>query len=111
MARVAFTGSRRGIASSPVLDGLRHRFQITEVYVGDAMGVDRDVYDWCKARGLRVTKFKAHWDVWGNMAGSVRNGKMLKDGNPDLLIAFPGGVGTADCVRQATERRISIEYV
>lgn len=107
--RVAFTGGRRGIAASAKLDGLRHRHNITEVYVGDAMGVDRDVYDWAKQRGIKVTKFKAHWDVWGNMAGCVRNGKML-DEKPDLLIAFPGGRGTQDCVNQANDRRISIEY-
>jgi hypothetical protein len=110
MARVAFTGGRREIARSDVLDGLRHKFNITEVYVGDAMGVDRDVWDWAKQRGIKFTRLKAHWDVWGNMAGPVRNGQML-DLKPDLLIAFPGGTGTKNCITQANERRISVEYV
>jgi hypothetical protein len=26
---------------------------------------------------------------------------MLKEGNPDLVLACPGGKGTEDCVRQA----------
>ena len=39
------------------------------------------------------------------MAGSVRNALMLSDGKPDMVIAFPGGSGTADMVRQAEAAR------
>lgn len=34
-------------------------------------------------------------------AGPIRNQQMLDDGKPDLVVAFPGGKGTADMVRRA----------
>jgi hypothetical protein len=34
-------------------------------------------------------------------AGQCRNARMLRDGRPDLVLAFPGGRGTRGCVKQA----------
>lgn len=57
----------------------------------------------------------AHWDAHGKAAGPVRNGEMLRgkstfrdEGVADLLIAFPGGKGTADCVAQARSLGIAV---
>lgn len=58
----------------------------------------------------------AHWTILGLKAGPIRNGEMLigqsrdgrDEGRADLLIAFPGGSGTADCVRQARELGIAV---
>lgn len=32
-------------------------------------------------------------------AGPIRNRRMLEQGKPDLVVAFPGGAGTANMVR------------
>lgn len=37
----------------------------------------------------------------GKAAGPIRNQRMLDEGKPDLVVAFPGGRGTADMVRRA----------
>jgi hypothetical protein len=50
---------------------------------------------------------KAKWHVHGRAAGPIRNGVMI-DMRPDIVIAFPGGDGTADMVAQATEAGIRV---
>ena len=47
----------------------------------------------------------ADWTKHGKAAGPIRNQKML-DECPDLVVAFPGGKGTADMVRRAMKAGI-----
>ena len=41
------------------------------------------------------------WAFRGKAAGFLRNEKMLTESKPDLVVAFPGGKGTAHMVRLA----------
>lgn len=41
-------------------------------------------------------------------AGPKRNQRMLDKGKPDLVLAFPGGDGTADMVRKAKSAGVPI---
>ena len=34
-------------------------------------------------------------------AGAIRNAKMLRDGKPDMVLAFSGGNGTRDMMQQS----------
>lgn len=45
--------------------------------------------------------FRANWKRDGKAAGPLRNQRMLDEGKPDLVVAFPGGRGTADMVQRA----------
>lgn len=71
------------------------------VVVGCAPGLDRYVRWWCdenlKPEQYRV--FYADWDELGNYAGHERNTRMALFGL-DMLIVFPGGVGTANMKEQ-----------
>lgn len=83
------------------LDALhaRHRFSI--VIHGGARGADSFAEQWAKSRHVDIEKVPALWRVHGNRkAGPIRNAEMLKRA-PELVIAFPGGNGTADMVRKA----------
>lgn len=44
-------------------------------------------------------------------AGPRRNAKMLAEGRPDLVVAFPGGRGTADMVGKARESKVEVREV
>jgi len=57
---------------------------------------------------IRVEVFRAEWDKYGPKAGSIRNQQMIDEGRPDLVIAFPGGAGTADMVRRARNAGIEV---
>lgn len=69
---------------------------------GGARGADMLAAGWAQAAsGVRLETYPADWKNHGRAAGPIRNRQMLAEGHPDLVIAFPGGRGTADMVEQA----------
>jgi YspA, cpYpsA-related SLOG family len=80
----------------------------TTIIEGGARGADRQAREWALDNGLDVQTFDADWHAHGRAAGPLRNQRMLDEGQPDLVVAFPGGRGTADMVRQARARGITV---
>lgn len=74
---------------------------------GDARGADQLAGDWASERNICCDIYPANWDRDGKAAGPIRNRLMLTDGRPDQVIAFPGGRGTADMVKQAKAAGVS----
>lgn len=73
---------------------------ITTIIHGGATGADSIAGDW----SVNVLKkeaevYLANWNMHKTAAGPIRNRKMLKEGKPDLVVAFPGGSGTADMIK------------
>lgn len=87
-----------------------NNYQI-EMVVGDARGFDRCVREYCGYSLDHPNVFRADWKTHGRRAGPIRNYEMLDTTKPDLVIAFPGGRGTADCVRQARKLGIPVREV
>lgn len=74
------------------------------VIVGDCpTGIDLFVRAYCRYKNINFTIFEANWNKYGLSAGPVRNKEMIKFGLPlgAILIAFKGGKGTMDCIKQA----------
>lgn len=94
-----------------VLDTMHAETPITRIVQGGAMGADAAARSWAHMRGVDVETFPADWDAHGKAAGPIRNGEMLLHGQPAVVVAFPGGAGTADMVRQAREARIGVVLV
>lgn len=84
-----------------VLDDLAERKPITLVIEGDADGADRLAGAWAYERDIALQVYPAGWSRHGRGAGPIRNKQMIVEGMPDLVVAFPGGRGTANMVRQA----------
>jgi hypothetical protein len=76
---------------------------------GDADGADTLAYDVCKEVGIEQCRIPACWNKYQRAAGPIRNRLML-DLFPtlDLVMAFPGGVGTANMKEQAGQRDIPV---
>ncbi len=68
---------------------------------GGARGVDRIAGAWARTNGVLEWDFLPEWHRAGTRDGSVRNQRMIAEAQPDLVIAFPGGHGTADMVERA----------
>lgn len=68
---------------------------------GGAPGADTLALEWARGRGFPCDVFMADWQAHGRAAGPIRNQRMLEEFRPTLVIAFPGGRGTADMVRRA----------
>ena len=85
------------------LDDLDRRVGVQEVITGGASGADSYGHHWAQDRGKPSVIFTADWAKWGRGAGPLRNQRMLDEGKPTLVVAFPGGKGTADMCRRARE--------
>lgn len=68
---------------------------------GCARGADAMASAWAVKTFVPELRCPADWEADGKAAGPMRNARMLEVGKPDLVIAFPGGRGTADMVRRA----------
>jgi len=84
-----------------VLDRIHALECITLLVDGAAPGADLDGYRWAVARGVPTSRYRAAWRRYGLAAGGIRNRRMYRASRPDLVVAFPGGTGTADMVRVA----------
>lgn len=92
-----------------VLDDIQdERGNFSIVITGDATGADHWAESWAWMQTLPHLKVAADWVGYGRRAGPIRNGLMLTEGKPDLVVAFPGGRGTADMVRKATAAKIEV---
>lgn len=93
------------------LDALHVQHNFSVVIHGDARGADRVAERWADSLGIRVSVYPALWERWGTRAGPIRNQLMLDQGRPDLVVAFPGGKGTAHMVRIAKEAGVEVVEV
>ena len=113
--RVAFTGGRAFRDSARVRDAIMNLTEEAttaaglrlQVIVGDAAGADYLVRRWCQALRIPHRVYEARWAEYGRAAGPLRNQQMVEAG-PDLVVAFPGGAGTADMVRRAEAAGIPV---
>lgn len=80
------------------LDALDARRGITVVIHGAADGADALADEWARSRGKAILDFPARWEYGDRYEGRRRNGRMLHEGKPDCVVAFPGGPGTAHMV-------------
>lgn len=75
---------------------------------GAATGADNEGMIWAQTMGRRQLPMVADWHRHGRAAGPIRNQRMIDDGKPDLVVAFPGGKGTADMVKRAKAAGIKV---
>ena len=104
MAKALVCGGRDYADSARVfrvLDAAAERLGVDFIIQGGARGADYLAWQWADVRGVKVGTFNADWKAHGKQAGSIRNQQMLDEGRPDLVLAFPGGVGTNDMIRRA----------
>lgn len=105
------------------LDDIHAARPITELIHGDCRGADRIAGEWAARRQIPISVFRADWaniDLPGAKirmrcgkpydatAGFRRNLRMLVEGAPELVVAFPGGTGTAHMTAQALRREIAV---
>lgn len=108
-------------------DLLRLRGCPTVVIHGDARGADRMAGEWARRMAIEPIPFPAKWtdlshpdavirvrkdgSRYDAKAGHRRNQQMLDEGKPALVVAFPGGAGTADMVRRARAADIDVAEI
>lgn len=100
------------------LDLLHGMGPITEIIEGGATGADVRAGEWAGRRGVKCTVVPAEWDKHSvglkhgqkNPAGIIRNNAMAAM-LPDIVLAAPGGTGTAHMVNAAKKRGLRVVYL
>jgi len=136
--RVLVCGGRDYNDAATVYDVLSS-IHISEVAHGGALGADKLADDWARQHWQTVSRrvYPADWNgpcdsscrsghrryrdlgrppqpgdqTYCPNAGPRRNQIMLDNFRPDLVIAFPGGRGTADMVRRAVAAGVEVRQV
>lgn len=101
-----------------VLDGVHAKEPITMLVHGGAKGADQRAGAWAKLAGVSTLVFPAKWGTHGKRAGILRNIEMLNYlmhramlRDSVLVIAFPGGRGTAHMVKTTKAAGLPITEV
>lgn len=110
-----------------VLSALHEKHRFSLVIEGGASGADAGGRAFGERAGIPVSTFKARWSdlshsdavirtrrdgsKYDAKAGHRRNQLMLDDGRPDLVVAFPGGKGTADMANRATAAGVKLVVI
>ena len=105
--RLLVTGGRdfdNGPAVFEVIEALHPAVVIH----GSATGADLTAQGAAALLRIPVLAFPANWATHGKAAGPIRNAKMLKEGKPDLVVAFPGGKGTANMIKLAKDAGVPV---
>jgi hypothetical protein len=113
--RIAVTGGRE-FNNTKLVQTVFHgiakiAWKVTLIH-GAARGLDtiaaeqaREFFWWIESYPVTPEE----WKKYGRHAGNLRNRKMLSESKPHILLSFPGGSGTADCVKAAMGMGISVE--
>jgi hypothetical protein len=91
-------------------------FKTLDFYKPDAIihgdcptGADSFAKEWAFKNNITQHCFPANWELYGRSAGPIRNKLMFQTHRVDLVLAFEGNRGTADCVRQAKRVGVPVE--
>jgi len=114
---VLVTGGREYNNYSKVCEVLNEVFKKADkpfvLVNGKARGADQLSTLWAGTKGSLVTlrEYPANWKRYGPSAGPIRNQQMLDSEDVDLVIAFPGGVGTADMANRALKAKVEVVFI
>lgn len=108
--RVVVTGGRYYADRTKVFEAL-DAVAPTALAHGMATGADSLAGDWCHFNGIEPDEYPANWTKYGKGGGPIRNQAMLDAFKPDLVLAFPGDRGTADCKAKARAMGIPVKEI
>ena len=113
--RVLVCGDRNWLNKDLVKKKLEELTDVEVVIEGEARGADTCGRIVAQELGIPVLKFPADWKQHGLAAGPIRNNQMLKEGQPDLVLAFHNNIeeskGTKHMIKISLKKGIKVILV
>lgn len=80
---------------------------------GTAKGADTLGERYATECGWELVRYPADWETHGKRAGPIRNSQMLREGKPDLVVAFlaPNSRGTKHMIEIAEKAGVKVVVV
>ncbi len=110
--RVLVCGGRDYQDWCTVADTLRRLHDISPIGLiihGCDPGAATLAVRWALSTGVPTSGFDANFHSLGPTAERLRNERMIVESKPDLVVAFPGGEGTADLIGRAKAVGVPVE--
>lgn len=101
---VLVCGGRKYAGDVSCLDMLEN---VELIIHGGATGADIRAGQYMASKGVHQCIVPALWDFYDRPAGTIRNTAMLLL-KPDYCVAFPGGSGTRNMVKQCEDLGIPV---
>jgi hypothetical protein len=110
--RVLVCGSRH-FAEYQLLSSTLDAIKPLLIIEGEARGADKMAAVYAEHHGIPVERYPANWDLHGKAAGPIRNTQMLREGKPDLVVAFlaPNSRGTRNMISQAEKAGVPVKVI
>ena len=89
-----------------ILDRLAGRVGISRILHAESRGAEGFAVEWADSRNVRTRQYAAA-GTGSDLPALPKNRKPVSE-KPDLVVAFPGKVRTAEMVRSAKERGIAV---
>ncbi|HWE22163.1 MAG TPA: DUF2493 domain-containing protein [Hyphomicrobiaceae bacterium] len=90
------------------LDGLHQERGFALLIAGGTRGAGGLAAEWAKVRRVACDVYHTDWLRLGSEAGRIRNERMLAEGRPELVVAFPGGSRTSHLMHIARDSGIEV---
>lgn len=113
--RVLVCGSRHWADYSAIIEAIGHLDPLPSLIIhGGATGADTLAGEAAQRLGVPVQVFRADWIMHGRQAGFLRNVEMLREGRPEIVLAFAAPClaesrGTAHMVKLARRAGIPVQ--
>lgn len=107
MKTIIVTGGRK-FSDCAAVKQVLDMFEIELIVQGGATGADTLARAYAIARNIKYVTIEANWKEHGRAAESIRNKEMLERYPNAIVIAFPGGKGAANCIKQALSKDMAI---
>ena len=113
--KILICGSRNWTDHGIIKNFLSQIPQQSTIIHGDCRGADKIAAEIALSLGMKVITFPANWKNEGRSAGPKRNMRMLKEGNPDLVVAFHESIetskGTKDMIEKASKMGVAVKII
>lgn len=107
--RTIIAGSRGFTNIKDVRDAvIKSGFLITMVLSGTAKGVDRLGEQWAAENFILVEKHPAHWNLYGNAAGPIRNTEMAEAAEALVAVWDGRSRGTQHMIAVARKKGLKV---
>lgn len=101
--KILVTGGRE-FPDYEFLSKILDLFSPTFIVHGDYTGADALAKRYANEHNIPQDAIPAEWTIHGRYAGPIRNVKMLEKHPDAVVIVFPGGAGTKNCMYEAQMR-------